>query len=155
MLKLYTSSEYFKKDGILYVDAYFNNNVSGDMLEEKELSILARYEKAKLIGNGLLDGRYGIFHLSNVSSGVKTLIVLSLISRGILAKPNFINLTECGDNVLDEAFKLVESLNIPCMLNHVGLYGCQDIECIVNDKHRVYTNYDLVEVILSEIMRCE
>lgn len=77
MIKLYTNLDKFKNcGGILSVDAYFNFNVNSSMFSNKVLEVLKKYENATLVGNNILSGSFGPFLITNISSGVKALILL-------------------------------------------------------------------------------
>ena len=150
MIKIYTDFEKFKNiDGILSPDSYFNITVTTDMLSEECKNILMKYEKAKVISFNLLDGRFGPFPLNSISSGVKTIILLQLMKEKVIAKPAYINLSECGENILYLAFKYVEYMKIPVFLRNSVLYNVDDYEFLVNSKYKVYSADELMDTLVN------
>ena len=57
-------------------------------------------DKAKYLGNGKIETIFGVTWLSNLSSGCKALILLNH------CKDKIINISECGENVLEYIFNL-------------------------------------------------
>lgn len=150
MIKIYTKSVYLKKKkGILYIDDFFDINVTTDMLSEKSKQFLNQYENATIVGNNLLNGRFGVFSLFEISTGVKTLILLQLIKERKINNIEYINLSECGGNLLNDAFSLCNNLNILVYLRNSELYEMSDFNFIVNDKFRVNEVSDLVDILLQ------
>lgn len=151
MLKIYTNiKDFLEIDGIMSVDAYFNLNVTGEMLSNTCKKYLERYEYARLIDeSGVLVGRFGAFPLTEISSGVKTLLILVLMKEKKLKKEAYINISECGDNILTEVFKYAEELQIPTILRNIELYGVSDFEFLVNDTIKVSNIIDLVDVLID------
>ena len=150
MIKIYTDFEKFRNiDGILSPDSYFNITVTTDMLSEECKNILMKYEKARVISFNLLDGRFGPFPLSSISSGVKTIILLQLMKEKVIAKPAYINLSECGENILNLAFKYVEYMKIPVFLRNSALYNVDDYDFTVNGKYKVFGADALMDVLVN------
>lgn len=149
MIKLYTSKKYFEKEGITHIDAYFDNTVVRSDFTEQEEKFINKFEHAEFIDETeeLLKGRFGLYTLNKISSGVKTLIVLSLISRGVIEAPSYLNVTECGNNILGYVFLLADKIELPLILNHTELYGVNNYNFIVNDKYKVNDIVELVDIL--------
>lgn len=150
MIKIYTDFEKFRNiDGVLSPDSYFNITVTTDMLSEECKNILLKYEKAKVISFNLLDGRFGPFPLTSISSGVKTIILLQLMKEKVIAKPAYINLSECGENILNLAFKYVEFMKIPVFLRNSALYNIDDYEFTINGRYKVFGSDALMDTLVN------
>lgn len=151
MIRLYTSKKFFEKEGITHIDAFFDNTVVRTDLKEQEEKFINKFEQAEFIDETeeLLKGRFGMYPMNKISSGVKTLLVLSLISRGVIGKPSYLNVTECGNNILDYVFQLADKIDLPLILNHTELYGVKNYNFIVNDKHNVNDIVELVDILDS------
>lgn len=147
MIKLYTDLKYFSslEGGILSVDAYFNFNiVSSEIFSETILEVIRKYENAEVISETILNGRFGNYLLKEISTGVKTLILLILMDEGKLPKPPFINIFECGPNILPDVLYFIDKLNIPGFFKNSYLVTLDDFSGIVNDEYEFDTVLDLM-----------
>lgn len=155
MVNLYSSYRYFNGiDGISVVDTYFNQNVRDvGMFNEFELKLLKEIEHAEPVGNSgdILHGRFGNFLLKNISSGVKTVLLLSLIARGKLGRPKYIDITECGSNVLTYVFKYADKLGIPCILQHICFDAVRDFDYILDEIYVVKTTEELIDLLVERL----
>ena len=87
MLKLYTDRTSFKNSEVLYDnDAVFEVHTSRMQLSEADKEFMMKYDVAKIIGNnerfGLpIQTRYGVTHIGNLSTSLKTLLNLRQHAR--------------------------------------------------------------------------
>lgn len=145
MIRLYTSSSYFKADEtIIDNEAFFNNNVSAKYLTDSSLMVMSDIDKAKLIDRktGKIETPYGITSIRDLSTGCKTILNCIFIHENPERYPTVkaINATECGWNAIDRLFEYIESIDIfdiAIIIEHDNdLYKCKDREYLVNnDKH--------------------
>jgi hypothetical protein len=153
MVSVYSSFEQFKDlDGISIVDDYFDSRVTSTAIfSESDLKVLKDIEEAEPISNTTLNGRFGNFPLSGLSGGVKAVLLLSLMAQGKLPKAPYIDVTDCGDNVLPFVFELAEKLNIPCILLHFDLYDVPDRAYRVDGETVVHTTDELMDLLAERI----
>ena len=67
----------------------------------------------------------------------------------VIAKPAYINLSECGENILNLAFKYVEYMKIPVFLRNSALYNVDDYDFTVNGKYKVFGADALMDVLVN------
>ena len=56
---------------------------------------------------------------------------------------------ECGENILNLAFKYVEYIKIPVFLRNSVLYNVDDYEFLVNSKYKVYSADELMDTLVN------
>jgi hypothetical protein len=146
MVKICTSKQAVSDlEGIMDVDAAFSAWVQKDMLGTRELAFMKKFEQAEYGDKGELVGRFMEFPLHDVSSGVKTLLLISLQSRGQFGRNiQYINVTECGSNVLDAVFDLANGMDVRLLLLHTRLRGCRDRDFLLNDRIKVSNISELI-----------
>jgi hypothetical protein len=71
--------------------------------------------------------------------------------QGKLEKAPYIDITECGANVLGYVFKLAEELQIPCILLHFSFDRVPDFECRLDDDTLVNTTSDLIDLLAARV----
>ena len=148
MVKLYTDLKYFDDVslGVISVDADFDLSVySTELFSDKVLEILKKYEESDIISDRLLNGRFGPYDIEDISTGVKTLIYLILVDEGKIDKPAFINVFECGPNVLSEVLYYIDKLSIPGFIKNMSIFELDDFSGIVNDSYKFNTVMDLID----------
>lgn len=153
MVKLYTDLKYFNgEDGIFYIDSFFNFSVKATMFSQNIWNAIKKYEQAEPVqpieGN-ILNGRFGTYLIFQMSSGVKTLILLMLIKEGKIEKPLFISGLGCGDNILDPVLDLVEELEIPFFFRNMNVYDIRDRDFLVNNRKKIKTRLELSNILES------
>ena len=154
MLKLYTDRSSFKNSEILYDnDAVFEVHTSRMQLNEIDKEFMMKYDGVKIVGEnerlGLpIQTRYGITHISNLSTSLKTLLNL----RHMQAMPQYkaIDVTSAGRNVLVDIFECAMELNVPIIFGHTDIPVFTPIQIQV-DNGEVVTNVSrLQEIIWSK-----
>lgn len=162
MVRLYSSYSKFQGiDGISVVDSYFNREVTDiHVFGDSDWKLLKDIEQAEPLKDGnnapiltgdVIIGRFGTFKLVDMSSGVKTLLLLSLMEQGKIGKAPYIDITECGANVLEYVFAYAEELQIPCILLHFDFDRVPDFESRLDDDVTVGTTVELIDLLAARI----
>jgi hypothetical protein len=165
LINIYSSHKFFEGvDGITVVDAYFDFNVTDlGMLGAADIAALSEIENAEPLSlppsGRILSGRFRSpesnqkdeFLLTDISSGMKTLLLLSLINQGKLPKPAFVNITECGENVLPAVFELLDAMGIPCIMQHICFHSVTGYEFMLNGTTAVNSTRELIELLVEEV----
>ena len=136
-MKLYTSMEKAPKDiyWILRIDSYFKSHYKEFRFTKKDYEYLEQIDNAHICkGNKEFfeNLETGVFHYTQLSTGLKALLIIRHIQRAGL-KNRGVDVTECGPNVLEYIFDLVKDGSIPIILRHKDILGLSDRVVIVND----------------------
>lgn len=151
MLKLYTDKKSFKSTEILSDnDAVFEVYTSRSQIDAVDKEYMMKYDGARIIGEnerfGLpIQTRYGITHISNLSTSLKTLLNL----RHMQEMPQYkaIDVTSAGENVLIDIFKSAMELNVPIILGHTDIPVFTPIQIQVDNGEVVTDASRLQEII--------
>ena len=135
--------ESYAPDNIKWVvsnDILFNSSISINDLTEKDFQLMDKIEGVKLYDKktGALQSKTGIISLTQISTGLKTLLNIRHIKRKNI-KDVGVNITEAGSNVLDYIFEEVSDGSIPVLLKHWDVLSCKDRYVEINGKDRVKT----------------
>jgi hypothetical protein len=159
MVKIYTNKKHLKGiDGIDFPDPYFNRFVGNTKkFENREIDFLKEFEQASIIGEDALSGRFAdknnnkfdLFRTSEISSGVKVVLLLSLMERGKIGKQGYINVTECGANVLPVVFDLADKIGMPCIVQHMMFDEVPDREYLLNGIEIIKSTAELIDKIVE------
>ena len=147
MLRLYTCTNRFKTEEVLYGnDAVFDAFVSDKVFDALDCEFMMKYDGAKIIGDHKVHGRivttrYGNTLLTNISTGLKTL--LNLRHMKDLPQYRIIDITEAGSNMLLDIFKEAMKINIPVILRHSSLPEFSNLPVLVDDSKLITTNLSL------------
>ncbi|GFI11127.1 hypothetical protein IMSAGC007_03600 [Lachnospiraceae bacterium] len=144
MIRLFTSTNYFKPEEIIIDNESFFDNIDIDALSQKSIDVMEQIDKAKLLdlNTGKIETPFGIAGVTDLSTGCKTVINTIYIYENPNAFPTVkaINATECGSNALEVLFDVLESnnINLSIVLEHEDdLYKCKEREYLVNNSHRI------------------
>jgi len=154
MLKLYTDSTSFNKSEILYDnDAVFEVHTSRLQLDEADKELMMKYDEAKIIGENERFGtpvqtRYGVTHINNLSTGLKTLLNL----RHMQTFPQYkaIDITEAGENVLLDIFEQATHMGIPVILGHTYIPKFSHLQIQVDDGEIISDESSLQQIIWTK-----
>jgi len=154
MLKLYTDRKSFKSNEILSDnDAVFDVHTSRSQLNEVDKELMMKYDGARVIGENEYFGltiqtRYGITHIGNLSTSLKTMLNL----RHMKAMPQYmaIDVTSAGGNVLMDIFQSAMELNVPIILGHTDIPVFTPIQMQVDNGEVVTDVSRLQEIIWSK-----
>ena len=154
MLKLYTDRTSFKNSEILYDnDAVFEVHTSRLQLSETDKEFMMKYDEAKIIGENERLGipvqtRYGVTHINNLSTGLKTL--LNLRHMKTLPQYKAIDITEAGENVLLDIFEQAIALGVPVILGHTYIPKFTHLQIQVDDGEIVADESSLQQIIWTK-----
>ena len=154
MLKLYTDRSSFKNSEILYNnDAVFEVHTSRLQLCEVDKEFMAKYDGAEIIGENERLGipvqtRYGVTHINNLSTGLKTL--LNLRHMKTLPQYKAIDITEAGENVLLDIFEQAAESGIPVILGHTYIPKFTHLQIQVDDGDVVADESSLQQIIWTK-----
>ena len=71
MINIYTDKKE-SKDWILQNDLYFNLNTSNEEMSQNEIKLIQQVDEAKLTSDKLIETKYGLGTIRNLSTGCKT-----------------------------------------------------------------------------------
>lgn len=154
MLRLYTDRTSFKNSEILYDnDAVFEVHTSRLQLSEADKEFMMKYDDAQIIGENERLGisvqtRYGITHINNLSTGLKTL--LNLRHMKTLPQYKAIDITEAGENVLLDIFEQAAALDVPVILGHTYIPKFTHLQIQVDDVDVVADESSLQQIIWTK-----
>jgi hypothetical protein len=154
MLRLYTDRASFKNSEILYDnDAVFEVHTSRLKLSETDKEFMMKYDEAKIIGENERLGipvqtRYGVTHINNLSTGLKTL--LNLRHMRTLPQYKAIDITEAGENVLLDIFEQATALDVPVILGHTFIPKFKHLQIQVDDGEIVTDESSLQQIIWTK-----
>jgi len=154
MLKLYTDRASFKNNEILYDnDAVFEVHTSRLQLDEADKELMMKYDDAQIIGENERLGipvqtRYGVTHINNLSTGLKTL--LNLRHMKTLPQYKAIDITEAGENVLLDIFEHATELGVPVILGHTYIPKFTHLQVQVDDGEVVADESSLQQIIWTK-----
>jgi len=154
MLRLYTDRTSFKNSEILYDnDAVFEVHTSRLQLSEADKEFMMKYDDAQIIGENERIGipvqtRYGITHINNLSTGLKTL--LNLRHMKTLPQYKAIDITEAGENVLLDIFEQAAALDVPVILGHTYIPKFTHLQIQVDDVDVVADESSLQQIIWTK-----
>ena len=105
MITVYTKKEHIEKDKklIQFVDLTFNKLAYDMKLNQLDTEYMRKIDGASYLGDGKMETVFGTTWITNLSTGCKVLILLNHYGKN---KDYVINIGECGQNALDEVFKL-------------------------------------------------
>jgi len=154
MLKLYTNRTYFKDTEVLFDnDAVFEVHTSRFPLDEADKEFMLKYDGAKIIGEnerlGIpVETHYGITHINNLSTSLKTL--LNLRHMQVMPQYKVVDITSAGGNVLIDIFENAIKLSIPVILGHTDIPEFAPMQILVDDVEVVTNVSRLQEIIWSK-----
>ena len=76
MIRLFTSTNYFKPEEIIIDNESFFDNIDIDALSQKSIDVMEQIDKAKLLdlNTGKIETPFGIAGVTDLSTGCKTVI---------------------------------------------------------------------------------
>lgn len=127
-----TIYDHFIPGCIKNCEAFFDSNISIEMLDGECQKFMGKIDKSRIVDyrTRRIETPYGLTEYTNMSTGLKTLIIVYLMKKGTLNKVP-ISVDECGTNVLKEIFKLVDNEGISLILQR-AVYIADDIDVNLN-----------------------
>ena len=152
MIYIYTDEKYIKngKKTLISNDTYFNSVIEASWIDKKCEDWILKIDRAVMIDKqiGNIQTPYGITSLESISTGLKTLInIYKLIADGIQYNACA---TECGANVLEELFELVDGTDMRILFKGIEVTGLKrEFDYMINDKIKVTGTERLADQLLS------
>ncbi len=104
---------------------YFSAVTLNDVLDDIDKEIVKEIDKADVIDEYTISGKYGVTHIRNISSGAKTLLNLHNMIKN--KKECYIDITSCGDNAIEVLVKLLKKYEtgadinlLTCLKNYIS-----------------------------------
>ena len=122
-VQIYTTQELSQKCDIWDNNAWFNSLALSKDFLERHKAIIWDLDHAKIVDYrlGTVVTPYGTTGLSNLSTGLKTVLNICYLKECGDQKTYLVNIDGCGDNVIPYILKLVNNSNIQVYLTHVPL----------------------------------
>ena len=107
------------KDVIYNTSLFFKNKYESEWLtEEQTKQMILDIDKSKVLSDGAIESPVlGIIPPTNLSGGVKTLILIDHIQDKIF------NASNCGDNCASWLLKIAEQKDVTVNLRHIMDFG--------------------------------
>ena len=107
------------KDVIYNTSLFFKNKYESEWLnEEQTKQMIMDIDKSKVLSDGAIESPVlGIIPPTNLSGGVKTLILIDHIQDKIF------NASNCGDNCASWLLKIAEQKDVTVNLRHIMDFG--------------------------------
>ena len=161
MINLYLNKRILPKDRdwVEIIDPPFNRDVRTFKLTQDEIAIMQRLENTTLVengGNSVLN-KYGmVVSLDKISSGLKTILLISYYKRNSPGKIG-IYLNQCGENYLDTALEQLDDCGFPGLLSYrpSNVLEFKDREMLINNKFHIHTVRELHRLIWSRELQCQ
>jgi len=115
--------------------------------------LMMKYDGARITGKNELHGwtvdtRYGGAYITNLSTGLKTLLNL----RYIKEMPQYaaIDITEAGENILIDIFEHAVTQDVPVILRHADLPEFSGKKILVDDQTIATSKLELASLIRAK-----
>ncbi len=124
------------KDAIYNTSLFFKNTYESAWLEEDETrQMILDIDKSKVLSDGAIESPVlGIIPPTNLSGGVKTLILINHISDKIF------NASNCGDNCAQWLLKIAQEKDVTVNLRHLMDFGSDDFTIKIENTNKIVHN---------------
>ena len=124
------------KDVIYNTSLFFKNTYESEWLEEDETrQMILDIDKSKVLSDGAIESPVlGIIPPTNLSGGVKTLILINHISDKIF------NASNCGDNCAQWLLKIAQKKDVTVNLRHLMDFGSDDFTIKIENTNKIVHN---------------
>ena len=124
------------KDVIYNTSLFFKNTYESEWLEEDETrQMILDIDKSKVLSDGAIESPVlGIIPPTNLSGGVKTLILINHISDKIF------NASNCGDNCAQWLLKIAQNKDVTVNLRHLMDFGSDDFTIKIENTNKIVHN---------------
>lgn len=140
MLNIYFGS---KKNEIYNTDMYYKNQYDKNWVTDSfAKQVIKEIDNSIVIGpDEIKNDIFGVFNSKELSTGVKTLLLLKNEPKKIF------NISNCGDNCAKAILKLAEKNDITVCLHHIMDFG-DKFELTIINKGKVVIKDDAQKYIL-------
>ncbi|MCR4579998.1 MAG: DUF4869 domain-containing protein [Treponema sp.] len=124
------------KEVIYNTSLFFKNTYESEWLEEDETrQMILDIDKSKVLSDGAIESPVlGIIPPTNLSGGVKTLILINHISDKIF------NASNCGDNCAQWLLKIAQNKDVTVNLRHLMDFGTGDFTIKIENTNKIVHN---------------
>lgn len=124
------------KDVIYNTSLFFKNTYESEWLEEDETrQMILDIDKSKVLSDGAIESPVlGIIPPTNLSGGVKALILINHISDKIF------NASNCGDNCAQWLLKIAQNKDVTVNLRHLMDFGSGDFTIKIENTNKIVHN---------------
>ncbi|MBR1639484.1 MAG: DUF4869 domain-containing protein [Treponema sp.] len=124
------------KEVIYNTSLFFKNTYESEWLEEDETKqMIFDIDKSKVLSDGAIESPVlGIIPPTNLSGGVKTLILINHISDKIF------NASNCGDNCAQWLLKIAQNKDVTVNLRHLMDFGTGDFTIKIENTNKIVHN---------------
>ena len=124
------------KDVIYNTSLFFKNTYESEWLEEDETKqMILDIDKSKVISDGAIESPVlGIIPPTNLSGGVKTLILINHVADKIF------NASNCGDNCAPWLLKIAQKKDVTVNLRHLMDFGTGDFTIKIENTNKIVHN---------------
>jgi len=124
------------KDVIYNTSLFFKNTYESEWLEEDETKqMILDIDKSKVLSDGAIDSPVlGIIPPTNLSGGVKTLILINHISNKIF------NASNCCDKCAAWLLKISQEKDVIVNLRHLMDFGSDDFTIKIENTNKIVHN---------------
>ena len=124
------------KEVIYNTSLFFKNTYESEWLEEDETKqMILDIDKSKVISDGAIESPVlGIIPPTNLSGGVKALILINHISDKIF------NASNCGDNCAQWLLKIAQNKDVTVNLRHLMDFGSDDFTIKIENTNKIVHN---------------
>lgn len=124
------------KDVIYNTSLFFKNTYESEWLEEDETrQMILDIDKSKVLSDGAIESPVlGIIPPTNLSGGVKTLILINHVADKIF------NASNCGDNCAQWLLKIAQNKDVTVNLRHLMDFGTGDFTIKIENTNKIVHN---------------
>ena len=124
------------KEVIYNTSLFFKNTYESEWLEEDETrQMILDIDKSQVLSDGAIESPVlGIIPPTNLSGGVKTLILINHISDKIF------NASNCGDNCAQWLLKIAQNKDVRVNLRHLMDFGSDDFTIKIENTNKIVHN---------------
>lgn len=140
MLYIYSSLKSIdRKKFVNDVEIFFNFDLAYNLKTDEAINkILKTIDGAHIIAGNVVETKFGVTTLSNLSTGCKALII-ALLNPGLT-----VNFTEVGDNVVELAFELSKNRDLHVYTRNSVVFG-KNLDTVVNLDGKEMTAREYIE----------
>lgn len=144
MIKLYTSTDFFKPEEIIIDNESFFNNIDISSFTARSIDVMKKIDQAELLdkNTGKIETPFGITSIMDLSTGCKTVLNMIYHHENPQDFPTIraINATECGWNAIEALLTEIDEhcIDISIVIEHDDdLYKCSNRDYMINDKYPI------------------
>lgn len=140
MLYIYSSLKSIdRKKFVNDVEIFFNFDLAYNLKTDEAINkILKTIDGAHIIAGNVVETKFGVTTLSNLSTGCKALII-ALLNPGLT-----VNFTEVGDNVVELAVELSKNRDLHVYTRNSVVFG-KNLDTVVNLDGKEMTAREYIE----------